>query len=121
MAESLIHAYGLFWNESDVYWGKGSQRGQLLGVPTTGRSQEPVDFRGQAGIQAKRWENTVGRPEVQKFAGALQGHRAKKGVMITTAGVSREASEYVATTDCRIVLIVGPEGLGRLGCPTSVR
>jgi len=36
-------------------------------------------------IQAKRWEGSVGRPEIQKFAGALQGQRAKKGVFITTS------------------------------------
>jgi restriction system protein len=39
-------------------------------------------------IQAKRWEGNVGRPEIQKFAGALQGHRAKKGIFITTADFS---------------------------------
>jgi len=37
-------------------------------------------------VQAKRWEGTVGRPEIQKFAGALQGQRASKGVFITTSG-----------------------------------
>jgi restriction system protein len=36
-------------------------------------------------IQAKRWEGTIGRPEIQKFVGALQGHRARKGVFITTS------------------------------------
>jgi restriction system protein len=36
-------------------------------------------------IQAKRWEGTVGCPEIQKFAGALQGHRARKGVFLTTS------------------------------------
>ncbi|WP_420820282.1 restriction endonuclease [Seongchinamella sediminis] len=36
-------------------------------------------------IQAKRWEGTVGRPEIQKFAGALQGRRAKKGIFISTS------------------------------------
>ncbi len=45
-------------------------------------------------IQAKRWENTVGRPEIQKFAGALQGNRARKGVFITTAGFSKEARDF---------------------------
>jgi restriction system protein len=35
-------------------------------------------------IQAKRWENTVGRPIVQAFAGSLEGVRAKKGVLIST-------------------------------------
>src|SRR5690606_38834726 len=39
-------------------------------------------------IQAKRWEITVNRPEIQKFAGALQGQQAKKGVFITTSNFS---------------------------------
>jgi restriction system protein len=58
-------------------------------------------------IQAKRWEGTVGRPEIQKFAGALQGHRAKKGIFITTSSFSRDAEEYAARIDSRIVLIDG--------------
>lgn len=58
-------------------------------------------------IQAKRWEATVGRPELQKFAGALQGHRAKKGVFITTSAFSGEAVEYASRIDTRIVLIDG--------------
>src|SRR5215210_7891680 len=45
-------------------------------------------------VQAKRWDVTVGRAEIQKFAGALQGHRASKGVFITTSSYSREAIEY---------------------------
>jgi len=58
-------------------------------------------------IQAKRWENTVGRPDVQKFAGALQGHRAKKGIFITTSGYSKEALDFVSRIDSKIVLIAG--------------
>jgi restriction system protein len=58
-------------------------------------------------IQAKRWENVVGRPEIQKFAGALQGQRAHKGIVITTAGFSKGAHEYVASIDSTIVLIDG--------------
>lgn len=58
-------------------------------------------------IQAKRWTEAVGRPEIQKFAGALQGHRAKKGVFITTSSFSREAEDYAARIDIRIVLIDG--------------
>jgi restriction system protein len=42
-------------------------------------------------IQAKRWEGTVSSPEIQKFAGALKGKQAKKGVFITTSKFSREA------------------------------
>jgi len=58
-------------------------------------------------IQAKRWEGTVGRPEVQKFAGALQGHRAKKGVLITTSSFTKEALDFVKAIDSRIVLVDG--------------
>ena len=58
-------------------------------------------------IQAKRWENTVGRPEIQKFAGALQGMRAKKGIFITTSNFSREAEDYVKNIESKIVLIDG--------------
>jgi restriction system protein len=41
-------------------------------------------------IQAKRWQGSVGRPEIQKFVGALQGQRAKKGVFITTSSYTAE-------------------------------
>jgi len=58
-------------------------------------------------IQAKRWEGTVGRPELQKFAGALQGQRAKKGVFMTTSDFTKEANDYAAMIDSRIVLING--------------
>jgi len=58
-------------------------------------------------IQAKRWENVVGRPEVQKFVGALAGQRAKKGVFITTSYFTKEAIEYASQMDTKIVLIDG--------------
>jgi restriction system protein len=58
-------------------------------------------------IQAKRWEATIGRPEIQKFAGALQGQRARKGIFITTSDFSKEATEYVSRIDSKIVLIDG--------------
>jgi len=60
-------------------------------------------------IQAKRWENTVGRPEVQKFAGALQGQRARKGIMISTSVFSQEAQDYASRIDSKIVLIDGEQ------------
>ncbi len=58
-------------------------------------------------IQAKKWDNQVSRPEIQKFAGALQGKRAKKGIFITTSTFSRNAEEYVSQIDSKIVLIDG--------------
>ena len=58
-------------------------------------------------LQAKRWESTIGRPEIQKFVGALVGKRARKGVFLTTSGFSSEAIAYAAGIDAKIVLIDG--------------
>ena len=58
-------------------------------------------------MQAKRWENTVGRPEIQKFAGALQGQRARKGIFITTSNFSKDALDYVKNIESKIILIDG--------------
>ncbi len=60
-------------------------------------------------VQAKRWEGTVGRPEIQKFAGALQGQRARKGIFITTSDFTRDAYEYASRIETKIVLIDGQE------------
>lgn len=59
-------------------------------------------------IQAKRWEADVGRPEIQKFVGALAGNKASKGVFITTSGFSRGATDYASQVNHRVVLIDGP-------------
>lgn len=58
-------------------------------------------------LQAKKWEGTVGRPEIQKFLGALISQGAKKGVFITTGKFSREAIEFNPKVDVRLVLIDG--------------
>ncbi len=58
-------------------------------------------------IQAKRWENPVGRPIVQTFAGSLDGERARKGVLITTSRFTPDAERYVDRIEKRIVLIDG--------------
>lgn len=58
-------------------------------------------------LQAKRWQATVGRPEIQRFVGALQGHRARKGVFLTTSTFSQDAKEYVSHVDSKVVLIDG--------------
>lgn len=60
-------------------------------------------------IQAKRWEGTVGRPTVQEFAGSLEGHRARKGVLITTSRFSQDAKDYVGRIEKKIVLIDGEQ------------
>jgi restriction system protein len=58
-------------------------------------------------LQAKRWQNTVGRPEIHKFVGALHGCRARKGVFLTTSTFSRDAVEYAEQIDTKVVLIDG--------------
>lgn len=58
-------------------------------------------------IQAKRWEATIGRPEIQKFAGALQGQRARKGIFITTSDFTKDALDFVSRIDSKLILIDG--------------
>lgn len=58
-------------------------------------------------LQAKRWDGSVGRPEIQKFVGALHGKRARKGVFITTGFFSSDAAAYVENIDPKVVLIDG--------------
>jgi restriction system protein len=61
-------------------------------------------------IQAKKWDgNSVGRPDVQKFVGALHGQKASKGVFITTSTFSKEAKNYADGIERRVILIDGDE------------
>lgn len=60
-------------------------------------------------IQAKRWESVVGRPELQKFVGALAGQGAKKGIFITTSRFSEQAKSYSPKNDIKLVMIDGEE------------
>src|SRR5207237_1291873 len=58
-------------------------------------------------VQAKRWEGTVGRPEIHKFVGALHGKHARKGVFITTSSFTADAKDYVSRIDPHVILIDG--------------
>ena len=63
-------------------------------------------------IQAKQWktDSVIGRPEIQKFLGALAGQGASKGIFITTAQFSKEAVAYAAKQlQCKIVLVDGKQ------------
>ncbi len=60
-------------------------------------------------IQAKRWSDTVGRPEIQKFSGALDGQRARKGIFITTSTFSKEARDFARNIEKKIILLDGNE------------
>ena len=59
-------------------------------------------------IQAKRWDDaSVGRPEIQKFVGALHGKRARRGIFITTSTFTKDAKDYVEGLETKVVLIDG--------------
>ena len=60
-------------------------------------------------IKAKKWKNPVSRPEIQKFAGALQGQRARKGIFITTSYFTGQAKDFASKIESKIILIVGEE------------
>ncbi len=65
-------------------------------------------------IQAKKWDtNAVGRPEIQKFVGALHGQKAKKGIFLTTSTFTKEARDYAeGLDDRRVILIDGAQLAG---------
>lgn len=95
------------------YGGPINDAGQVLGQSGDGGVDGVIKKEDKLGlemiyVQAKRWENTVGRPVVQAFAGSLQGYRASKGVLITTSTFSTEARDYIERIATRIVLVDGP-------------
>jgi restriction system protein len=58
-------------------------------------------------LQAKKWENPVGSGEVRNFVGSLAGHKANKGVFITTSNFAKNVFEYVKTLQYKVILIDG--------------
>ncbi|MGI8965113.1 MAG: restriction endonuclease [Limisphaerales bacterium] len=58
-------------------------------------------------LQAKRWQNSVGRPDIQSFVGALDGKRAEKGIFITTSNFGPTAVEFTKSISKRVILIDG--------------
>ncbi len=97
----LAMGYGGSMNDAGQVVG-GSGDGGIDGVIKEDRLGLDVIY-----VQAKRWETVVSRPEIQKFVGALQGRRAKKGVFITSSGFSQGALDYVQNIDSKVVLIDG--------------
>jgi len=93
------------------YGGSRKEAGQAVGKTSDG-GIDGIIKEDKLGldiiyIQAKRWEGTVGRPEIQKFAGALQGQRARKGIFITTSSFTKNAREYIENIGTKIILIDG--------------
>lgn len=97
----LAMGYGGSRQEAGKLTSKGSDEG-IDGIINEDKLGLDVIY-----VQAKRWESNISRPEIQKFAGALQGKRAKKGIYITTSTFTREAHEFIRSIDSKIVLIDG--------------
>ena len=98
----VLHRMGYGANRADLQRVGGSGDGGIDGVIS-------LDKLGleKVYVQAKRWQQTVGRPEVQAFYGALAGQHANKGVFITTSGFTAHAVEFAGSVE-RIVLVDGP-------------
>lgn len=82
--------------------GKGSNDGGIDGLINEDRLGLDRIY-----VQAKRWQNSVGRPEIQNFVGALSGLHAHKGIFITTSEFSAGARDYVKNLPQRVILIDG--------------
>lgn len=98
----LLHAMGYGASEDDLERVGHAGDGGIDGVI----SLDKLGFE-RVCVQAKRWQGSVSRPEVQAFYGALAGRRARKGVFITTSSFTREAREFAGQVAERIVLIDG--------------
>ncbi|HKV11867.1 MAG TPA: restriction endonuclease [Thermoanaerobaculia bacterium] len=98
----LLHALGYGTSETDLQRVGGSGDGGIDGII----SLDKLGFE-KVYVQAKRWQSSVGRPEVQGFFGALAGRRAKKGVFITTSSFTRDALDYGVQVSENVVLIDG--------------
>lgn len=97
----VLHRMGYGTSRSDLQRVGGSGDGGIDGIIS-------LDKLGleKVYVQAKRWQQTVGRPEVQAFYGALAGQRAAKGVFITTSAFTAQALEFARSVE-RIVLVDG--------------
>jgi restriction system protein len=97
----VLHRLGYSANREDLQQVGGSGDGGIDGVIS-------LDALGleKVYVQAKRWQNTVSRPELQAFYGALAGQKAKRGVFITTSGFSAQAVDFARSVE-GIVLVDG--------------
>lgn len=93
------------------YGGSRADAAQVIGKPGDGGIDGTIkeDRLGLdvVYVQAKRWQGSVGRKEIQSFAGSLEGERASKGVFITTSTYTSNAIDYVKNIGKRIILIDG--------------
>ena len=101
----LLHRMGYGTSRSDLTQTPASGDGGVDGIITLDRLGLEKVY-----VQAKRWNSgTVGRPEIQRFVGALAGHGGTRGVFITTSSFSAEARQYADQVPNSLVLIDGTE------------
>lgn len=100
----LLHAMGYGTNRSDLQRVGGSGDGGIDGIISLDRLGLEKVY-----VQAKRWKNTVGSPEIQGFMGALQLQSASKGVFITTSTFTKEARAAAGKARGTIVLVDGQQ------------
>jgi len=100
----LLHAMGYGTSRSDLQRVGGSGDGGIDGIISLDRLGLEKVY-----IQAKRWKNTVGSPEIQGFMGALQLQGASKGVFITTSAFTKDAKQAAAKARGSIVLVDGDQ------------
>ncbi len=98
----LLHAMGYGTSRSDLQRVGGSGDGGIDGIISLDRLGLEKVY-----VQAKRWKNTVGSPDVQGFMGALQLQGASKGVFITTSAFTKDARHAAAKARGSIVLVDG--------------
>jgi restriction system protein len=97
----VLHRMGYGTSRNDVQRVGGSGDGGIDGVISLDRLGLEKVY-----VQAKRWQNAVGRPDIQAFYGALAGQRANKGVFITTSGFTQQAIDFAKSVE-KIVLVDG--------------
>lgn len=95
----VLHAMGYGTSRKDIEQVGKTNDGGIDGVISLDRLGLEKVY-----VQAKRWQNNVGRPEVQGFYGALAGQRARKGVFITTSSFSQQAIDFANSVEGVILL-----------------
>jgi restriction system protein len=99
----LLHAMGYGTSRRDIKRVGGSGDGGIDGIISLDRLGLEKVY-----VQAKKWQNPVGRPDVQAFYGALAGQHATKGVFITTSSFTAQALEFAKSVE-KVVLVDGAQ------------
>lgn len=100
----LLHALGYGVSRSDLRQTGGPGDGGIDGIIALDRLGLEKVY-----VQAKRWQSTIGSPQMHEFYGALAARKARKGVFITTSDFSTQAREFSRSVADGIVLVNGAD------------